>query len=153
MIFFLNFTCVGSRPSSVELNSLLMFGADVDDVVDDAADVDGVVDVDVDVVVAAADDFDFVASFKLLLLPSCQYCYNSEMQSKPIRTNVRTIKLRGNGWNGKPLNGSWHAATIHLVWQTCVHTIRMTMSMADLLDGFESMHRSPSAGYWPADYA
>lgn len=74
LIFPFYLTCVGSRPSSVELNSLLMFGADVDDAA--AADeVDDVVDVDVDVVVtAAAVDFDFVASFKLLLLPSCQYC-------------------------------------------------------------------------------
>lgn len=65
-----------SRPSSVELNSLLIFGAVVDDAVAaDDADVDDVVDVDVDVVVADdAVDFDFVASFKLLLLPSCQYC-------------------------------------------------------------------------------
>lgn len=75
--FRLQFTCVDSRPSSVELNSLLMFGAVVDDAVTDD---DDVVDVDVDDVVAAAAaavDFDFVASFKLLLLPSCQYCCKS----------------------------------------------------------------------------
>lgn len=80
------FTCVGSRPSSVELNSHLMFGAvvdvpdDDDDDDDDAAAAAVVVDVDVDVVVVVAVDFDFVASFKLLLLPSCQYCYNHKLQ-------------------------------------------------------------------------
>lgn len=55
--------------------------------------------------------------------------------------------------DGKPLDGSWHAATIHLVWQTCVHTVHMTRSMADLWDDFELTHQSRSVDCWLADYA
>lgn len=68
-----------------------MFGAVVDAAVaaDDAADADDVVDDDDDVVVAAAAavDFDFVASFKLLLLPSCQYCYKIQKWEREQFTN------------------------------------------------------------------
>lgn len=70
---------MGSRASS-ELNSLLIFGALVD--VDDDEDDEDVVVVVVVVVDDDDADFDFVASFKLLLLPSCQYCcfYKIDLQ-------------------------------------------------------------------------
>lgn len=53
---------------------------------------------------------------------------------------------------GIPLNGFSHVTTIHLESQTFFRTIRMTMSMAGLLDDFGS-NRFLIADYWPVDYA